>query len=386
MSSSENRHYIVFGKPDIGEDEIAEVVDSLRSGWIGKGPKTARFEEEFRKYKGAGFAVGVNSCTAALHVSLLAAGIGPGDEVITTCMTFCSTVNAIIHTGAKPVIVDCLASCQCIDPEAIEARITPRTRAIIPVHFAGNACDMDSIMAIATKHGLIVIEDCAHAIETLYKGKHVGTFGTFGCFSFYVTKNMATAEGGMIITNDASYVDRLQSISLHGMSADAWKRFTDNGYRHYQVVAAGFKYNMFDLQAALGIHQLKGLEKKWERRFERWKRYHEELANLPIGLPAEPLPHVRHAYHLFSVTLEEGNSPVSRDRFLWLMHDRGIGTGVHYQSLAVHPFYQQTFGWQTHDYPNSQRFGASTVSIPFSAAVSDEEVDYVLKTIRDILL
>jgi len=376
----------VFGKPDIGEDEIAEVVDSLRSGWIGKGPKTARFEEDFRKYKGAGFAIGVNSCTAALHVSLLAAGIGPGDEVITTCMTFCATVNAIIHTGATPVIVDCLASDQCIDPEAIEARITPRTRAIIPVHFAGNACDMDSIMAIASKHRLIVIEDCAHAIETLYKGKPAGTFGTFGCFSFYVTKNMATAEGGMVITDDARYVDHLRSVSLHGMSADAWKRFTDDGYRHYQVVEAGFKYNMFDLQAAIGIHQLKNLEKKWQRRAALWKRYQEELADLPLGLPTEPLPYVRHAYHLFYLTLEEGHSPISRDRFLSLMHDRGIGTGVHYQSLAVHPFYQQKYGWQPQDYPNSQRFGESTASIPFSSSLSDEEVNYIFKSIRDILL
>ena len=385
MFSQESDSYIVFGKPDIGEAEIAEVVDSLRSGWIGKGPKTAHFEKQFSQYIGSAFAVGVNSCTAALHVSLVAAGISKGDEVITTAMTFCATVNAIIHAGATPIIVDCRSENQCIDPREIEKKITARTKAIIPVHYGGNACDMDCIMAIADKHGLLVIEDCAHAIETTYNSKHVGTFGKFGCFSFYVTKNLTTAEGGMIVTNDSEMAERLRIISLHGMSADAWKRFTDDGYKHYGVVESGFKHNMFDLQAAIGIHQLKSLEQKWKRRALLWAKYHEALASFPVGLPPEPKTNVRHAYHLFPLTLEEKRSPISRDKFLKLMHERGIGTGVHYQCLAVHPFYRKMFGWRSEDYPQATHYGAVTASIPFSAALKDNEVDRILFTVQEIL-
>ena len=385
MSDELKNPYIVFGKPDIGEAEIAEVVDSLRSGWIGKGPKTARFEEDFRRYTGSGFAVGVNSCTAALHVSLIATGVGPGDEVITTAMTFCATVNAIIHAGATPVLVDSRIEDQCIDPDLIEKKITPRTKAIIPVHYAGNACDMDRIMAIARKHSLIVIEDCAHAIETTYKGRHVGTFGALGCFSFYVTKNLATAEGGMVITSDAKMAERLKVLSLHGMSMDAWKRFSDDGYKHYAVTEAGFKYNMFDLQAAIGIHQLKALEQKWERRAALWKKYHQALMGLPVSLPADGAAGVRHAYHLFPLVIDEKRASVSRDKFLKLMHERGIGTGVHYQCLAVHLFYQATFGWRPEDYPNALRFGMNTASIPFSGALKEDEADRVLTVIREIL-
>lgn len=381
MPESQNAPYVVFGKPDIGEAEIAEVVDSLRSGWIGKGPKTARFEEDFRRYIGAEFAIGVNSCTAALHVSMLAAGIGPGDEVITTAMTFCATANAIIHVGAVPVPVDCRAQDQCLDPDLIEEKITSRTKAIIPVHYAGNACDMDRIMAIARKHNLLVIEDCAHAIETTYKGRHVGTFGLAGCYSFYVTKNLSTAEGGMVVTNEPAMVDRLRVFSLHGMSTDAWKRFSDDGYKHYAVVEAGFKYNMFDLQAAIGIHQLKNLEQKWPLRAALWAKYRKALAGLPIGLPPEPASGVRHAYHLFPVTVNENR----RDDFLRLMHERGVGTGVHYQSLAWHPFYQKAYGWREEDYPNARQFGMTTASIPLSAALSEEEADRVIAAIRDIL-
>ncbi|MFH0753775.1 MAG: DegT/DnrJ/EryC1/StrS family aminotransferase [Candidatus Omnitrophota bacterium] len=385
MSVPANEPYVVFGKPDIGEAEIAEVVDSLRSGWVGKGPKTARFEENFSSYLGAKFAVGVNSCTAALHVSLIAAGIGPGDEVITTAMTFCATVNAIIHAGATPVIVDCRHEDQCIDPDLIGQKITPRTKAIIPVHYAGNACDMDRIMAIAHQHGLLVIEDCAHAIETTYKGKHVGTFGIMGCFSFYVTKNLLTAEGGMVVTDDAKMVERLRVFSLHGMSMDAWKRFTDDGYKHYEVTAAGFKYNMFDIQAAMGIHQLKAIESKWQCRSALWQRYQLELKGLAAALPADGAAHVRHAYHLFPLVIGAGKSQVSRDKFLQLMHQKGIGTGVHYQCLAAYAFYQKTFGWCLTDYPNAARFGMGTASIPFSSALKDEEVKRVIHSVREIL-
>jgi dTDP-4-amino-4,6-dideoxygalactose transaminase len=249
--------FIVFGAPDIHSAEIEEVVASMESGWLGTGPKVQRFEEEFATYKGTSpeQVAALNSGTAALHVSMIAAGVGPGDEVITTAMTFCATANAIIHTGATPVLADIESDTLNIDPRQIEQKITARTRAIVPVHFAGRPCDMDAIMAIAKKHDLLVIEDCAHAIETEWKGQTAGTFGEFGCFSFYVTKNVATGEGGMVIARSPDAIERIKILSLHGMTKDAWHRFGDSGYKHYHVVDAGFKYNMMDLQAAIGIHQ-----------------------------------------------------------------------------------------------------------------------------------
>ncbi len=384
MSIQEKKSYIVFGKPEIGEAEIAEVVDSLRSGWIGKGPKVSRLEDDFRMYKQADHAVAVNSCTAALHLSLVAAGIGPGDEVITTAMTFCATVNAVIHSGATPVLVDSRASDQCIDAELIEGKITPRTKAIIPVHYAGYACDMDRVMAVARKYGLKVIEDCAHAIETTYKGKPVGTFGDAGCFSFYVTKNLVTAEGGMVLFKDAALAERVRVLSLHGMSVDAWKRFSGGGYKHYDVIAPGFKCNMTDLQAALGIHQLKAVEEKLLRRKEIWSLYKEELKGAGLGLPVEPASFVKHAYHLFPLRIA-AEAGMDRDRFLLELHERGIGAGVHYQSLAFYPYYQQAFGWRQEDYPQSIAFGAETLSIPLSSGMSAEEVERVVKAVREIM-
>ena len=257
--------FLTFGAPTIGEEEIAEVEACLRSGWLGTGPRVARFEQDFAAYKGidASQVAAVNSCTAALHVSMVAAGLEPGSEVITTPLTFCATINAIIHAGLMPVLADIDPATQNIDPQAIEAAITPRTRAILPVHFAGRPCDMDAIMAIARQARALVIEDCAHAIETEYHGRKAGTFGDFGCFSFYVTKNVVTGEGGMIIGRDAEHIARARMLALHGMSKDAWHRFGDAGYKHYQVMEAGYKYNMMDIQAALGIHQLARVEGNW---------------------------------------------------------------------------------------------------------------------------
>ncbi len=293
--------YIVFGAPHIGEEEIAEVEACLRSGWLGTGPRVARFERDFAAYKGVGpeQVAAVNSCTAALHVSMIAADLEPGSEVITTPLTFCATINAIIHAGLTPVLADIDPRTMNIDPAAIEDAITPRTRAILPVHFAGRPCDMDAIMAIARKHDLVVIEDCAHAIETEYHGRKAGTFGDFGCFSFYATKNVVTGEGGMIIGRDQDRIDRARMLALHGMSKDAWHRFSDSGYKHYQVVEAGFKYNMMDIQAALGIHQLGRIEQNLHRREHIWNRYMEAFASLPVELPAEPEAGTRHALSPF---------------------------------------------------------------------------------------
>lgn len=378
--------FLIFGAPAIGQAEIDEAVLCMESGWLGTGPRVARFEREFGAYKGlsAELVAGVNSCTAAIHVSTIAAGLDKGAEVITTPITFCATVNAVIHAGLTPVLADVDPATHCISPEAIEAAITPRTQAILPVHFAGRPCDMDRIMQIADKHGLVVIEDCAHAIETEFKGRKAGTFGDFGCFSFYATKNLTTGEGGMIIGRREVDVARARVLALHGMSKDAWHRFGDKGYKHYQVVECGFKYNMMDLQAAIGIHQLARIEASWVRRREVWASYQSAFADLPLDRPADPGEDMRHAYHLYTLLIDEDEGP-SRDGFLEAMHARGIGTGVHYVSIATHPYYRERFGWHPEQWPHAMRIGERTASIPLSAKLDDADVDRVIAAVRDSL-
>lgn len=386
MNPTRNKeNFLIFGSPLIEDVEIEEVIACLKSAWIGTGPRVAQFESDFAAYKGVQQAVALNSCTAALHLSLLVANLKPGDEVITTPLTFCATVNAIIHAGATPVLADVDPATMNIDPKEIERRITPRTRAIVPVHFAGRACDMDAIMNIAQKHDLKIIEDCAHAIETEYKGRKAGTFGDFGCFSFYSTKNIITGEGGMVIAKRDEDIARLKVLGLHGMSKDAWKRFGDEGFKHYQVVECGFKYNMMDLQAAIGIHQLKRVEAYRQRRSKIWQRYMEAFATLPIGLPAPVKEDTRHAYHLFTILVDKDKTGVSRDQFLDRMTAEGIGVGVHYLSLPEHPYYQQTFGWKPEDYPNAMRIGRQIVSLPISAKLTDEDVVDVIEAVKRVI-
>lgn len=374
--------FLVFGSPVIGEDEIDEVVASMKSGWLGTGPKVARFEEDFRNYKNASYSAALNSCTAALHLSILAAGVKPGDEVITTPMTFCATVNAIIHAGAKPVLADIDPETMNIDPAAVRRAITPKTRAILPVHFAGRPCAMDEIISMADEKGLKVIEDCAHAIETEYKGRKAGTIGDFGCFSFYVTKNIVTGEGGMVLARSEADIARIKVLGLHGMSKDAWKRFSDEGYKHYYVVEAGFKYNMMDVQAAIGIHQLKKIEEYWKRRQTVWQRYNEAFKELALGLPAAVEPETRHAYHLYTVLIDEDRAGISRDEFLNAMTANNIGVGVHYMSIPEHPYYQKAYGWKPEQFPNAMKVGRSIVSLPLSAKLTDEDVKDVVKAVR----
>lgn len=385
MMNDQSKQFLVFGAPLIEEEDIEEVVACLRSGWIGTGPRVAQFEADFAAYKGAtaSHAAAVNSCTAALHVSMVAAGLDAGAEVITTPLTFCATVNAIVHAGLTPVLADIDPVSHCIDPAAIEAAITPRTQAILPVHFAGRSCDMDAIMQIANKHGLAVIEDCAHAIETTWKGRPAGTFGDFGCFSFYVTKNVVTGEGGMILGRSEAHIARAKMLALHGMSKDAWHRFGDKGYKHYQVVETGFKYNMMDLQAALGLGQLRRVEANWRRRQAVWLQYMHALADLPIGLPASvDAAQSRHAYHLYTVQIDGARARTDRDTFLNGMNAVGIGTGVHYLSLAEHPVYQQRFGWRAEQWSNAMRVGRQTVSLPLSAKLENADTDRVIEAVR----
>src|SRR5215471_11439567 len=271
------KDFLVFGQPSIEELEIDEVVRSLRASWPGTGPKVSRFEQLVREYKGVKHAVAVNSCTAGLHLSCLALGLQPGDEVITTPLTFCATVNAIIYAGGTPVLADIDPDTLNIDPEEICRKISPRTKAIVPVHFAGRPCEMSRIMPIARSHGLSVIEDCAHAIETQYHGRHAGTLGDCGVLSFYSTKNVTTGEGGMILTEDDSLAAWLKLMSQQGVTTDAWERLAAARYRHYDVAEIGYKYNMMDLQAAIGIHQLRRVDRCWQRRQEIWNRYSEGL-------------------------------------------------------------------------------------------------------------
>ncbi|MBN1353730.1 MAG: DegT/DnrJ/EryC1/StrS family aminotransferase, partial [Candidatus Omnitrophica bacterium] len=331
--------FLVFGSPVIEREEIEEIEDSIRHRWIGTGPKVAKFEDAFASYKNARFAVALNSCTAALHLSMLAGGIGPGDEVITTAMTFCATINAIIHAGATPVLADCDRSNMNILPEEIKKKITPKTKAILAVHFAGRPCDMNAIIKIATKYRLKIIEDCAHAIESEYHGKKTGTFGSSGCFSFYVTKNIITGEGGMVITENEKIASRIKTLALHGMSKDAWRRFSDKGYKHYKVIYPGFKYNMMDIQAAIGIHQLKRIDLYWKRREAIWQRYSRTFRNLPCILPPEPEPKTKHAYHLYTPLIDIKNLGKKRDWVLAALTAENIGTGVHYIPVHLHPYY-----------------------------------------------
>lgn len=378
-------NFLVFGAPLIEQDEINEVIACLKSGWIGTGRRVRDFEIAFSKYKNVENAVAVNSCTAALHLSLLVANIGAGDEVITTPLTFCATINAILHAGAKPVLADIDKKTMNIDPNEIEKKITNKTKAILPVHFAGRPCNMDAISWIAQKHNLLIIEDCAHAIEAEYKNQKIGTFGNFSCFSFYATKNIVTGEGGMVLAKSKEDLDRIKIYALHGMSKDAWSRYGDKGYKHYKVIECGYKYNMMDLQAAIGIHQIKKINKYWNKRKHIWNRYNNELKELPIELPYDTTKYERHAYHLYTILVKNEFAGINRDEFINHMTDNGIGIGVHYLSIPEHPYYQKKMGWKASDYPNALNIGRSTVSLPLSAKLTDDDVADVIVAVKAAL-
>jgi dTDP-4-amino-4,6-dideoxygalactose transaminase len=378
--------FLVFGNPIIEQPEIDEIIGCLKSGWLGTGPKVQKFEEMFRMYKDAQFAIGLNSCTAALHLSMLALDMQQGAEIIVPSMTFSASANAVIHAGAKPVFVDCEKETMNICVKDLEKKITGRTRAVMPVHFAGRACNMNAIMDIAQRYDLKVIEDCAHAIETEYHGRKAGTFGNLGCFSFYVTKNIITGEGGMIVTDNEDYANKIKVLALHGMNKDAWNRFGDKGYKHYEVVYAGYKYNMMDMQAAIGIHQLPRIDKYWKIRQKIWNRYNQAFRDLPVFTPAPPEPNTKHAYHLYTLLLDIDNLKISRDQFLDEITRRNVGVGVRYIALHLHPYYQQTFGCKKGDFPNAEWISDRTVSLPLSAKLTDQDVDDVVDAVKGVLV
>jgi dTDP-4-amino-4,6-dideoxygalactose transaminase len=379
------KDYLVFGSPQLLEPEIEEVVATLRSAWIGTGPRVATFEKAFREYVGAGQAVAVHSCTAALHLAMIAIGLEPGDEVIVPSMTFAATANAVIHAGGRPVLADVDRRTMCLDPEEVKSCITPRTRAIIPVHFAGRPCEMDALLQVAERHNLSIIEDCAHAIETLYHGYHAGTLGDLGAFSFYVTKNVVCGEGGMVTTADPAWASRIKTLALHGMSADAWKRFSDEGFKHYEVIEPGFKYNMMDLQAALGIHQLGRVEPNLVRRQQIWARYDEAFQDLPVWLAPPEAQGTRHARHLYTILLDTDRLRAGRDEVQLALHRQRIGTGIHYRALHMHRYYRETFGYAPGDLPNAEWISERTLSLPLSPKMTDEDVEDVIYALRRTL-
>jgi len=380
----DKQHYIVFGSPIIDREAVEAVTRTLETCWIGTGPAVQRLETEFAAYVGARHAIATSSCTAALHLAMIASGVGSGDEVITTPMTFCATANAIIHTGATPVFADCESASMNIDPRAVEHAVSARTKAILPVHFAGRPVDMDAIGAIARKNGLLIIEDAAHAIEGSFRQRKIGAIGNLTCFSFYVTKNMTTGEGGMVTTDDPELAKKIKVFGLHGMSADAWSRFSDSGYKHYEVVYPGFKYNLTDIAASLGLTQLPRLPEWLKRRESIWNRYNEALAGLPLTLPADPEPDTVHARHLYTVLVNK-NAKMSRDRFMLEMHKRRIGTGVHYRALHTHRYYANRWKYRPEQFPNAYDIGERTVSLPLSPKLSDAEVERVVRAAREIL-
>ena len=380
----EKDNFLVFGAPLIEKQEIEEVVECFRRRWIGTGPKVHQFEKDFAAYKGTKHAIALNSCTAALHLAMLSTGIGPGDEVITSPMTFCATINSIIHCGATPVLADCDRDTMNILPEEIEKKVTAKTKAIIPVHFAGRCCDMKTISNIAKKFDLLVIEDCAHAVESKYHGQNSGELGDIGCFSFYVTKSIVTGEGGMVITNDDRFAERIKILGLHGMSKDAWSRFSDVGYKHYQVIHAGFKYNMMDIQAAMGIHQLKRIERYWKHRKTIWKLYNDAFTGLPCLPPPDPETETKHGFHLYTPMIDIEKFGKSRDWVLNALTAENIGVGVHYLPAHLQPFYRKTYGWKEGDFPNAEWIGKRTLSLPLSAALNERDVEDVIEAFRKV--
>ena len=379
--------FLPFARPDIGDAEIAAVTQALRSGWVTTGPKTREFEQAFGAYLGGGLeCVAVNSATAGLHLALEALGIGPGDEVIAPTLTFTATVEVVRYLGADPVLVDVDPVTLNIDPEKIRAAITPRTKAILPVHYGGLACDMDAILAIAREHGLKVVEDAAHALPATWRGALVGQLQSDATvFSFYANKTITTGEGGMAVTRDPQLAQRMRVMRLHGMNRDAFDRFTSKTPAwYYEVVAPGFKYNMTDIAAAMGIEQLARLPQFVQRRQALAARYGAELAGLPLTLPANAPQGDTHAWHLYVVRLRD-DAPLERDDAIQALSDRGIGTSVHYVPLHRHPYWRDRYQLAPAMFPHADAAYRAMVSIPLFTAMSDDDQGRVIAALRDIL-
>lgn len=376
--------FLLFAQPSFTEREEQEVIDTLRSGWITTGPRVKRLEEMFCDYLGCKHAIAVSSCTAALHLSLAAIGVGPGDEVITSPITWPSTANVVIHLGATPVFADVERDTLNLDVSQIEARITPRTRAIIPVHLAGQPCDMDAIHEVAAKYNLVVIEDAAHAIGARYNGRKIGTISPFTCFSFYPIKNITTIEGGLVTTDDDELAQMVRILSLHGISKDAWKRYSASGTQHWQLLYPGYKYNMTDVQAAVGLHQLPMLDEFIERRAQYVVKYNEAFADLSAIRPLAQRPNIRHAHHLYVILVQPEQLTIDRDRFMAALKAENIGIGVHFISLHLQPYYRETRGFKPEDYPNANWISQRIISLPLYPGMTEADLHDVITAVRKV--
>ena len=377
--------FLPFDRPDTGEEEIAAVAEVLRSGWITTASRAREFEARFAEYAGAGQALAVSSGTAAMQVALAAWGIGPGDEVITTPLTFCSTVHVIVHQGARPVLAD-VGDDYNLDPGQAAARITPRSRVLLPVHVGGLPCAMEALLELARAHGLKVLEDAAHATGAEVGGKKVGGLSDATAFSFYATKNLTTAEGGMLTSDDGEFMERARLWHLHGMSRDAWKRYTAEGAWGYDVLVPGFKANMSDLQAALGLVQLAKLERNLARRREIAEAYTAAFSQMPELVPApEAQPGDRHAHHLYTLRLDLGRLTIGRDRFFEELRARGIGASVHFIPVYRFTYYRQQFGWEAADFPKAEAIYQSTISLPCYPRMTDGDSARVIAAVQEIV-
>ena len=378
--------FLIFGAPRFFQEELKEMLETLRSGWWGTGPKVHQFEEGFKVYTHAKEAVAVNSATAAMHLGLDILGIGPGDEVITTPLTFVSTANVILHVGAKVVFADVDKTTGNIDPAQIAKKITKKTKAIIPVHLHGRPCRMDEITTLANKYKLYVLEDAAHATESWYKGKKIGSISDLTAFSFYVTKNVATGEGGMLTTNNKGWADEARVRRLHGISKDAWKRYSASGFEPYEAVYPGYKYNMMDLQASLGIHQLKRAEANLKIRNRYWQKLSAAFSKLDSVIPPAPDElDIIHARHLYAINLEIDKLKISRNQFIDELKKENIGAGIHFTALHLHKYYRDTFGFKKGDFPNAEWIGERTVSLPFYPHMTEKDVNDVIEAVTKIV-
>lgn len=375
---------VPFHLPSIGEEAIRAVVETLKSGWITTGPRTRRFEEEFAHFIGVRHAVAVSSCTAALHLCLDAAGLKEGDEVLVPTVTFAATAEVVVYFSAKPVLVDVDPCYFNLSAEDAVRKITPRTKAIMPVHFAGHPCGMDSICELAATHGLTVIEDAAHALPAKYKGQSIGTLSPMTAFSFYATKTLTTGEGGMVTTDDASLADRIGLMRSHGMSRDAWKRYSAEGTWRYAITEAGYKYNLTDPQAALGIVQLSHCEEMQQRRREIAEAYERGLGSLGVYRTPQTAEDVQHAWHLYVVLIEPAALRIHRDQVIEELRQRGIGTSVHFIPLHLHPYYQKMWGYRPGDFPVAEAYFDRCISLPIYPRMTNEDVDYVIEALHDI--
>jgi len=380
-----SEEFIPIGRPDISEDEIAEVIDSLRSGWITYGPKTQQFEAEFAAAVGAKHAVGLNSCTAGMHLALLGAGIGPGDEVITTPLTFCATVNVIVHAGATPILADVCDEDLNIDPDGIAAKITPRTKAIMPMHHGGQACRMDEIMDLARRHNLVVIEDAAHAAGAAYRGRPIGSIGDAAAFSFYPTKNMTTSEGGMLTTDNDDIAEMARVLRKHGLSTDAWKRNRPDGNSFYDVVAPGFNYAMTDVQAAIGRGQLRRLPEFNARRAEIAARLTARFESIDVIETPRVRPEVDHSWHLYVIRLKLEGLRVSRNEFEQELRVRKIGTSVNFIPIHYHSYYREGFGFHKGDFPVAEDAFDRMLSLPMYPGMTDADIDRIATAVEEIV-